>query len=69
MAADAGDPSGAERIVTVALESFGGIDLVVNNAGIGDAAPVGEETPEGWERVMRTNLTAAFLVAGRRCCR
>ncbi len=63
VAADAGDPAGAERIVAAALERFGGVDLVVNNAGIGDAAPVGEETLEGWERVMRTNLTAAFLVS------
>ena len=30
---------------------------------MGDAAPVLEETLEGWERVLRTNLTGAFLVA------
>lgn len=63
VAADVGDPDGAARIVAAADERFGGVDVLVNNAGVGDAAPVGEETPEGWERVMRTNLTGAFLTA------
>ncbi|HEY5144459.1 MAG TPA: SDR family oxidoreductase, partial [Solirubrobacteraceae bacterium] len=30
---------------------------------IGDSAPAGEDTPEGWDRTLRTNLTGAFLVA------
>ena len=63
VATDVGDPEAAEALAAAAIERFGGIDVLVNNAGIGDGAPVGEETPEGWERVMRTNLTGAFLVA------
>jgi meso-butanediol dehydrogenase / (S,S)-butanediol dehydrogenase / diacetyl reductase len=63
VAADVGDPDDAERVVTATLERFGGINVLVNNAGIGDAAAVLEETPEGWERVMRTNLTGPFLMA------
>jgi len=63
VAADAGDPAGVADVVAAALERWGGIDVLVNNAGIGDAAPVLEETLEGWERVMRTNLTAAFLMS------
>ncbi|MEO8092324.1 MAG: SDR family oxidoreductase [bacterium] len=63
VAADVGNPDDAGRVVATALERFGGIDVLVNNAGIADAGPVGEETPEGWERVMRTNLTGAFLMA------
>jgi meso-butanediol dehydrogenase/(S,S)-butanediol dehydrogenase/diacetyl reductase len=63
VAADVGDPGGAERLAAAARERFGGIDVLVSNAGIGDAAPVLEETIEGWERVMRTNLTGAFLIA------
>ena len=63
VAADVGDPDDAGRVAAAALEHFGGIDVLVNNAGIGDAAPVLEETLEGWERVMRTNLTGAFLLA------
>ncbi len=63
IAADVGNPGEAERAVAEAVQRFGGLDLLVNNAGIGDAAPAGEETPEGWERVMRVNLTGAFLMA------
>lgn len=62
VAADVGDPEDAGRVVAAANEGFGGIDVLVSNAGIGDAAPVLEETLEGWERVMRTNLTGAFLM-------
>jgi NAD(P)-dependent dehydrogenase (short-subunit alcohol dehydrogenase family) len=63
VAADVGEPAGAERVAAAALERFGGIDVVVANAGIGDGGPVLEETLEGWERVLRTNLTGAFLIA------
>lgn len=62
VAADVGDADDAERIVVAATERFGGVDVVVNNAGVGDAAAVLEETLEGWEAVLRTNLTGAFLV-------
>lgn len=60
---DVGDPATAGDLVAAAHERFGGIDAVVLNAGIGDSAPAGEDTPEGWERTLRTNLTGAFLVA------
>ena len=63
VAADVGDPADAGRVLAAAVERFGGVDVLVSNAGIGDAAPVLEETPEGWDRVMRTNLTGAFLMA------
>jgi NAD(P)-dependent dehydrogenase (short-subunit alcohol dehydrogenase family) len=63
VATDVGEPEHAGRVVAAAVDRFGGIDALVNNAGIGDAAPVLEETLEGWERVMRTNLTGAFLMA------
>jgi NAD(P)-dependent dehydrogenase (short-subunit alcohol dehydrogenase family) len=62
MSGDVGEPEDAERVVAAALERYGALDLVVANAGIGDGAPVLEETLEGWERVMRTNLTGAFLI-------
>src|SRR5918994_2476636 len=61
--ADTGEPADADRVVEAAVSRFGGVDALVCNAGIGDAAPVLEETPEGWERVLRTNLTGAFLVS------
>jgi meso-butanediol dehydrogenase/(S,S)-butanediol dehydrogenase/diacetyl reductase len=63
VSADVGDPDGARRVAATARDHFGGIDVLVSNAGVGDAAPVLEETLEGWERVMRINLTGAFLMA------
>lgn len=60
---DVGDPGHAEELVAVACEAFGGLDAVVLNAGIGESRPAGEETPDGWDAVLRTNLTGAFLVA------
>ncbi len=61
--ADVGDPDAVELVVASARERFGGLDVLVNNAGTGDAAPVLSESLEGWERVMRTNLTGAFLMS------
>lgn len=60
---DVGDPAHAEALAATARERFGGVDAAVLNAGIGDSSPAGDETPEGWERTIRTNLTGAFLVA------
>jgi meso-butanediol dehydrogenase/(S,S)-butanediol dehydrogenase/diacetyl reductase len=60
---DVGDPEHAEALTAAARAAFGGIDAVVLNAGIGESRPVAEETVEGWDSVLRTNLTGAFLVA------
>jgi meso-butanediol dehydrogenase/(S,S)-butanediol dehydrogenase/diacetyl reductase len=60
---DVGDPQHAAALVDAARDGYGGLDAVVLNAGIGDSAPAGDETLEGWERTIRTNLTGAFLVA------
>src|SRR5439155_14947551 len=61
--ADVGDAADAERAVAAAVERFGGVDVLINNAGVGDSAPALEETLEGWERTLRINLTGAFLMA------
>jgi meso-butanediol dehydrogenase / (S,S)-butanediol dehydrogenase / diacetyl reductase len=61
--ADVSDAADAERTVVEAVDRFGGIDVLVNNAGIGDSAPALEETLEGWERTLGINLTGAFLMA------
>jgi len=60
---DVGDAAYATELHDVARAAFGGLDALVLNAGIGESAPVGEETLAGWERTMRTNLTGAFLVS------
>jgi glucose 1-dehydrogenase len=59
--ADVGDEGDVKRLVGSAREAFGGVDLLVNNAGIEKQIPLLEMSLEDWERVLRTNLTGAFL--------
>jgi meso-butanediol dehydrogenase/(S,S)-butanediol dehydrogenase/diacetyl reductase len=61
--ADTGDPEDASRAVAATLEAFGSLEILVCNAGISVGGTVEEQTIEGWEAVLRTNLTGAFLVA------
>jgi NAD(P)-dependent dehydrogenase (short-subunit alcohol dehydrogenase family) len=60
---DVGSEADVERLVAVARARFGRIDAVVSNAGIGGFAPLGKTTLDAWNRVLATNLTAAFLLA------
>ena len=47
--------------IGAAVEHFGGVDVLVNNAGVGDGAPLLDESLERWEETLRINLTGAFL--------
>jgi NAD(P)-dependent dehydrogenase (short-subunit alcohol dehydrogenase family) len=53
-------PSAAKAAVELAVQRFGGIDILVNNAAILRDAFVFKADPENWDAVLRTNLTAAF---------
>lgn len=59
--ADTADPNSIAAAVKAATEAFGRLDLLVCNAGIGHGGTVEEQTPEGWDAVLRTNVTGAFL--------
>jgi glucose 1-dehydrogenase len=59
--ADVGSEDDVKRLVAAARDAFGGVDLLVNNAGIEKQIPLLEMSLEDWERVLRTNLTGAFL--------
>jgi meso-butanediol dehydrogenase / (S,S)-butanediol dehydrogenase / diacetyl reductase len=60
---DVGRPEDCERAVAATVEAFGGVDALVNNAGIGNLATGLEETPEQWDNVLRVNLSGAFYMA------
>ncbi|MEV4319472.1 SDR family oxidoreductase [Actinocrispum sp. NPDC049592] len=60
---DLSDPAVVDQVVTTAVETFGGIDVLVNNAGIMDRmSAAADVTDTEWERVLRVNLTAPFLL-------
>ena len=54
---DAADPDHAPRAVAAALERFGGLDVVVANAGVGFGGSAGEVNDERWSRTLDVNLT------------
>ncbi|HET7929762.1 MAG TPA: SDR family NAD(P)-dependent oxidoreductase [Actinomycetota bacterium] len=58
---DVADPEQVEAMVAAAVERFGGLDIGVNNAGIGGpTAPTGEYPLDGWRTVMSVNLDGVF---------
>ena len=61
-ALDVGDGARVSQMVTAVVQRFGGLDLVVNNAGIGTFTNVVDMTPEQWHGVVGTNLTGVFNV-------
>ncbi|MEJ8642002.1 SDR family oxidoreductase [Streptomyces sp. MS1.HAVA.3] len=63
VALDLGDPAAAQRELDRVLTGFGGIDVLVNNAGINRRAPLVEEDTRSWDEVFAVNLTSPFLLA------
>jgi NAD(P)-dependent dehydrogenase (short-subunit alcohol dehydrogenase family) len=64
VAADVSKSAGVERMVETAVERFGRIDVLVNNAGIlGPRVRIEEYPEEEWRRVIDANLTGPFLVS------
>ena len=64
VAADVSRSADVEMLVSETVERFGGIDVLVNNAGILGPRVAIEEYPEDeWRRVIDANLTGPFLVS------
>ncbi len=64
LACDVRSPEQVERLFRQVDEAAGGLDVLVNNAGIGLFGPVAEMSPEDWRAVIETNLNGVFY-----CCR
>jgi NAD(P)-dependent dehydrogenase (short-subunit alcohol dehydrogenase family) len=60
---DVTDPDQCTAMVTAAVEAFGKVNVLVNNAGYGWAAPATRETPEQFRKVIDVNLNAQYWMA------
>ncbi len=60
--ADVSDPEGAARLVEETVEKLGGVDHLVNNAGIDQHRYTPELSPADFDRIVDTNLNSAFAV-------
>jgi NAD(P)-dependent dehydrogenase (short-subunit alcohol dehydrogenase family) len=61
---DVRDAASVESAVEQLVSGLGGLDVLVNNAGVGAFAPVAAMSHEEWNRVIGTNLTGVF-----HCCK
>lgn len=61
MSVDVSDAESVESMVRTALDRFGQIDILINNAGIGQRAKVEEMLEKDWDRMMDIHLKGTFL--------
>jgi NAD(P)-dependent dehydrogenase (short-subunit alcohol dehydrogenase family) len=62
---DIADPATADRIIGAALQRFGRIDTLVNNAGVYISKPFTDYTPADYATVLGVNLTGFFWLTQR----
>jgi NAD(P)-dependent dehydrogenase (short-subunit alcohol dehydrogenase family) len=62
--ADVSDRASVDAAVAAVAERFGGIDIVVNNAGIGAVGDVAANDDDEWARVLSVNVTGIARVTG-----
>jgi meso-butanediol dehydrogenase / (S,S)-butanediol dehydrogenase / diacetyl reductase len=60
---DTSNKDDAVAAVRAAVDRFGGVDVLINNAGIGTRGDVTETTEEDWDRTMAVNVTGYFNMA------
>ena len=61
--ADVSDAASAESFVREATERFGGLDILINNAGVVSHQMIQDLDLDEWHRVIDVNLTAVYLVS------
>lgn len=58
--ADLTKPGEIEGLIRLAEETYGAVDVLVNNAGVQHVAPIEDFPPEKWEQIVSLNLSSAF---------
>jgi len=58
---DAADPEGVQAAIKLALDTYGRLDIMFNNAGAADVARLEDTSLESWNRVIAVTLTSTFL--------
>jgi NAD(P)-dependent dehydrogenase (short-subunit alcohol dehydrogenase family) len=58
---DASDAEAIQATIKLAIDSYGRLDVLFNNAGMAEIALIHETTLESWNRVMAVTLTSTFL--------
>jgi len=61
VATDVTDEAAVQNLFDLAVERFGTVDVLINNAGVADSTAIYDMPLELWARVVGTNLTSAFL--------
>ena len=62
---DLKDNNNLDDLVSKTLNTFGKIDIVVNNGGIFSGSPIHETKDENWDNLMETNIRAVFQLTKR----
>jgi len=62
-ACDVGRYGEVQKLIDLAVQRFGGIDILINNAGVGIFGNIAEISPAQWRQVLDTNLTGVY-----HCC-
>lgn len=57
---DTSDEKDVKALVAFAVDTFGSLDIMYNNAGIGDMAPIDQMTGENFKKLIDINLTGVF---------
>jgi meso-butanediol dehydrogenase / (S,S)-butanediol dehydrogenase / diacetyl reductase len=58
---DASDPDGVQATIKLALDTYGRLDVMFNNAGLAEVASLDDTSLESWNRVLAVTLTGTFL--------
>ena len=61
MHGDVSNPDDAARLIDAAVDAYGSVDVLVNNAGIHVDRTVADTTEEEWDRILGVNLKGVFL--------